>query len=262
MGQTMTRISKRQVVATLVVSLGVADGVGIYVAQHKLDKHTNIGPRELAVANEPLAEPIAIRTNGELKPAPALAESAVAPHASQAQTEQRTVRFAIADPVKTPVAAAAPQIAKVPATVTHPSALRTARQTAPVLTGRMAVAETPVSHRGEVRHAVAMANNTLRSEDLRVHQQRIPARSRAEHRPFQEDAFAAAFGNTEEAVRLPEPAYGRDPQPRGQASAELPPLELSTAQIHSEPTGTSDADAPLAPPPTTAAGAEDPSPKS
>ncbi len=255
----MTRNSKRKLAATLVVTLAVADGVGIYVAQNKLDKPTDIGPRELAVANEALAEPIAIRTDGEFTPAPALAQSVVVPHAAPGEAGvPQTVRFAIADPVRAPVAAKAPEPASAAL------AVRTARQTAPVVTGRMAAVDKPVSRRAEPRHSSEIASRAERHEDLQVHQQRIPARlTRAERRPYREDAFAAAFGNVEEQVRLPEPAYGGpDPQPRGQASAELPPLELSTAQIHYGQDGKSDADAPPAPPPATAAGAEDALPKS
>lgn len=248
----MMRNPKRRMVAGLVVTLGVADGVGIYVAQHRLDKNAEITPREMAVANEALNQPIAIRANGLIKAAPVLATSVVAPRAEPAEAAPPTVRFAIAEPVKV---AAAP--------VAHAAERAASRQTAPVVTGRMAVAEKPVSHRAESRHSATLASNAARVEDLRIHEQRIPSRlPHAERRPAREDAFAAAFGNSDDQVRLPEPAYGRpDAQPSVQASAELPPLELSTAQIHSEPSGTSDADAPLAPP-TTATSADDIQPKS
>lgn len=233
----MTRISKRKMVAGLVVTLGVADGVGIYIAHERLDTSADFDSqemtREIALANEPLAQPIAIRANGELKPAPMLAVApAVAPRAAPAQAEPATVRFAIADPVKAPAAAPV------------------ARQTAPVVTGRAAVAEKPAARHTEPRRSAELA----RKEDLRVHQQRIPARlSRAERRPYQEDLFASAFGAAEAESRLPEPAYGYpDLQPRGQAAAELPPLELSASQIHSEPSETSDAGTPPAPPATAA----------
>ncbi|MFI4982240.1 MAG: hypothetical protein ACHQIO_17975, partial [Nevskiales bacterium] len=211
---------------------------------------TDVGPREMAVANEPLTQPIAIRTTGELKTAPVLATSIVAPHATPEQAAEHTVSLALAEPVK----ASAPV---VPAR-TAPAAARTARQTAPVITGRMVVADRPVFH---VREGTS---RTERSEDLLAHRQPIPARlSHAERRPAQDDAFAAAFGNSDAEIRLPEPAYGRpDPQPQGQASAELPPLKLSAAQIHSDPAGTSDADAPPAPPPATASGIDDLQPKS
>jgi hypothetical protein len=252
----MERTVKRRLVASLVVTMGVADGVGIYVAQHRLDKSADIGPREIAVANEPLAQPIAIRTNGELKATPVLAESVVAPHATTAQAAQETVRLALVKLDKAPVPA-------VPAPVA-PAVLRTARQTARVVTGRMAAADKPVLHRTEARRSMEPASRTERSEDLRVHRQNIPTRlTRAERQRAQDDAFAAVFGDTDAEIRLSEPAYGRPaPQPQGQASAELPPLELSTAQIHSEPAGISNADAPPAPPPTTASGIDDMQPKS
>ena len=250
----MTRISKRKMVAGLVVALGVADGVGIYVAHNKLGTSADFDAeemaREIAVANEPLAEPIAIRADGGLKRAPVLAVApSVAPQMTPVENEQRTVRVAIAEPVKAPAAA--------------PVAPPAARQTAPVLTGRVAVAEKPGVRRSEPRRASELASNAARKEDLRVHQQRIPARvTRVERRPYQEDLFASAFGTPEAETRLPEPAYGYpDLQPRGQASAELPPLELSTSQIHSEPSGTSDGDAPPAPP-ATAASSDDIQPAS
>lgn len=256
----MARKSKKHLAAGLVLTLAAADAVGIYIAKNKLGKAPEIGPRELAVANEPLSEPIAIRTNGELRETPALAMSAIAPRAAQApataQAEPRTVRVAIPEPVRVR------ETARPVATVAVDQAARRplARQLAPVVTGVLATTAKPVRRPVAERRAAAPASRQAQVADLRVHQQRIPVRAtRFERAPARADAFATAFSDEGEDIRLPEPAFSRG-NPLPQASAELPPLELSASQIHSDHGQAPDADIPAAPPAT--AGSDEISPRS
>ncbi|MGE3691784.1 MAG: hypothetical protein AB7F98_10420 [Novosphingobium sp.] len=274
----MARNRKGRWAAGLVITLGLADAAGIYIVKTRLNKPADIGPQQLAVANEPLTKPIAIRANGQLRETQALAVSAIAPHVEKPAAAEvpRTVRLAIPEQARAPVAQQVParssmarQAAPVVSGLMSPllevhTPGRAARQTAPVVTGALAAATArPVARAAAETPSAAIATGKrTAANDMRVHDQRIPVRAtRFERTPARPNAFAEAFSPGEETLGLPDPAFGMEPTP-SQATAELPPLELSTSQIH---TGRSDApfvDVPPPAPPATAAGTEDLSPKS